>query len=172
MKFNTLFPTAAGLVLGSIFLSTPPALAQQPAVWTLADSVRRALDIAPELRAAGAEVTARAGELTQADIWPNPTIELRADEKLGIENRRGGYNLNQLSITQPIPLRRLPHQRRVAEEGLDRAGVQQQDQSLQIETRTAHAVHGATTAGGAPASGARAPDLGRRIAARPRTPKG
>lgn len=138
MKFNIVFPTAAGLVLVSILSGAPPVLAQETPVWTLADSVRRALDIAPELRVAGAEVTARAGELTQADIWPNPTIELRADEKLGIENRRGGYNLNQLSITQPIPLRRLPHQRRVADEELESARAQQQYQRLQIETRTAH----------------------------------
>jgi outer membrane protein, heavy metal efflux system len=141
MKFKILFPAAAGLVLGSFFLSVPTALAQQPAVWTLADSVRRALDIAPEMRAAGAEISARTGGLSQAGAWPNPTIELRADEKLGIENYSGGYNLNQLSITQPIPLRRLTHQRRVAEEELESARAEQQHQSLQIEARTAHAYH-------------------------------
>ena len=141
MKFNILSPTAAGLALVMILLGASPALAQQPVVWTLADSVRRALDSAPEMRASEAEIAARAGELSQADAWPNPTVELRADEKLGIENRRGGYNLNQISITQPIPLRRLEHQRRVAEENMESARAEQLYRRLQIETRTAQAFH-------------------------------
>lgn len=141
MKFNRVFPTAAGLVLGSIFLSAPPALAQQPAVWTLAASVERALNLAPEIRAAEAEIAARAGDLSQAGAWPNPSIELRADEKLGIQDRRGGYNFNLLSITQPMPLRRLAHQRRAAEENVGSARAEQQHQRLQIEARTAHAFH-------------------------------
>lgn len=143
MKFNIVFPTVAGLVLVSILSGAPPALAQDKPAWTLVASVQRALDSAPEMRAAEAEIAARTGELSQADAWPNPTIELRADEKKMIEtqNRRGGYSLNQLSITQPIPLRRLPHQRRAAEEDLASARAEQQVQRLQIETRTAQAYH-------------------------------
>ena len=141
MKFNIVFPTAVGLVLVMILPGAPPALAQETTVWTLADSVRRALDIAPEMRAAEAEIAARMGELSQADAWPNPTIALRADEKLGIQDRRGGYNLNQLSFTQPIPLRRLTHQRRAAEEDLESARAKQRYQRLQIEARTAQVFH-------------------------------
>lgn len=110
-------------------------------VWTLESSIERATAVAPELRAAESEVAARAGELTQVGAWPNPTVDLRADEKLGIEDGRGGYDLNQISFTQPIPLRRLAHQRRAAEAGLESARAEQRHQRLQLETRTAHAFH-------------------------------
>ena len=101
-----------------VFIACASAHAQ---VWTLESSVERATGVAPEMRAAEAEVGARAGERVQAGAWPNPTVEVRADEKLGLDDGRGGYSLNQISITQPIPLRRLVHQRRAAEAGLNSA---------------------------------------------------
>lgn len=113
----------------------------QAQVWTLESSIERVTTVAPERRAGEAEVAARAGELTQAGTWPNPTVELRTDEKLGIDDGRGGYTLSQVSITQPIPLRRLAHQRRAAEGGLESARAGQRHQRLQLETRTAHAFH-------------------------------
>ncbi len=141
MKFSILFQVAAGAAL--IFSGAPPVLAQPPAAWTLEQSVRRALDRAPERRAAEAEIAAREGELSQSDAWPNPTIELRADEKLAIEtqNRRGGLNLNQIIITQPLPLNRLEQQRRVAEENLASVRAEQLYRHLQIEARVAQAFH-------------------------------
>lgn len=141
MKFSIFFVAVAGWVMVLSLYGAPPALAQETPIWTLAASVQRALEAAPEMRAAEAEAAARAGGLTEADAWPNPTVELRADEKLGIENRRGGYNLNQLTITQPIPLRRLTHQRRAAEQELESARAEQQYQRLRIEARTAQAYH-------------------------------
>jgi cobalt-zinc-cadmium efflux system outer membrane protein len=132
-------PAAGRFCMGLLLAS---ACASAPAqVWTLESSIERATTVAPELRAAEAEVAARAGELTQAGAWPNPTVELRTDEKLGIDDGRGGYSLNQVSITQPIPLRRLAHQRRAAEAGLESARAGQHHQRLQFETRTAQAFH-------------------------------
>ena len=124
-----------GLLLAGVCASA------QAQVWNLESSIEQATAVAPELRAAEAEVSARAGERTQAGAWPNPTVELRGDEKLGIEDGRGGYNLNQISVTQPLPLRRLAHQRRAAEAGLDAARATQQQQRLQLEKRTAQAFH-------------------------------
>ena len=121
-----------------VFIACASAHAQ---VWTLESSVERATGVAPEMRAAEAEVGARAGERVQAGAWPNPTVEVRADEKLGLDDGRGGYSLNQISITQPIPLRRLVHQRRAAEAGLNSARAGQQHQRLQLEARTALAFH-------------------------------
>ncbi len=141
MKFNSALPTAAGWALVMFLLGAPLALAQEKPVWTLVASVQRALDVAPELRAAEAEIAARAGELSQAGAWPNPTLELRADEKLTIESGRGRFGLNQLAITQPIPLRRLAPQRRAAELTLQGVQAEQRYQNLQSETRTAHAYH-------------------------------
>ena len=130
--------------LRRLILSLLTALActsAQAQVWTLESSIQQATTVAPELRAAQAEVNARAGERTQAGAWPNPTLEIRGDEKLGIEDGRGGYNVNQISITQPLPLGRLAHQRRAAEAGLEAARAMQQQQRLQLENRTAQAFH-------------------------------
>ena len=130
--------------LRRLILSLLTALActsAQAQVWTLESSIQQATTVAPELRAAQAEVNARAGERTQAGAWPNQTLEIRGDEKLGIEDGRGGYNVNQISITQPLPLGRLAHQRRAAEAGLEAARATQQQQRLQLENRTAQAFH-------------------------------
>ena len=137
--FGKLFSSAlAGIWLAGAFTAGAYA---DTVIWTLESSIERALAIAPELRAAEAEAAARAGELTQAGAWPNPTIDLRADEKLGLEDGRGGYNVNQVSITQPLPLRRLAHQRRAAEAGLEAARAAQRHQRLLLETQTAQAFH-------------------------------
>lgn len=148
MKLDKFFSKAGVFLL--MMLGASPALTQEMPVWTLAASVQRALDNAPEMRAAGAEIAARSGDLSQAGAWPNPTIELRADEKKSIEtkNRRGGFNLNQITLTQPIPLSRLAHQRRAAEESMESARAEQQVQRLQIETRTAQAYHALQLAAG------------------------
>ena len=110
-------------------------------VWTLEASIKRALTVAPELRAAESEIAARSGNLTQAEAWPNPIVTVRADEKLGLENGRGGYSLNQVTITQALPLHRLEHQHRAAAAELESARAAQNYQRLLLETQTAHAFH-------------------------------
>jgi outer membrane protein, heavy metal efflux system len=123
----------------------PPAVAAQGGIstqlWTLEASIKRGTAVAPELRATEAEIAARTANLTHAEAWPNPTVTLRADEKLGLENGRGGYDLNQVTITQALPVNRLDHQRRAAEAELEAARAAQRYQRLQLETRTAQAFH-------------------------------
>ena len=65
-------------------------LAQPQDSWTLEDSIRRVVEIAPEMRGAWAAVSARQGALQQAGVWPNPQIELRADDKMGKDDGTGG----------------------------------------------------------------------------------
>lgn len=110
------FSLAAAVIAGAMSFP-PPISAAETVVWTLESATRRALEAAPELRAARAEIEARKGALTQAGAWPNPSIDLRADRKLGIEDGRGGTDPTQVAITQPLPLTRLAHQR-------DQAGAQ------------------------------------------------
>jgi len=128
-------------VLGVMLFAILPVHAGELTPWTLTESVRRAVFMSPELRAAEAEIEARVGVLEQSDAWPNPTMELRTDEKLGLEDGRGGYNLNQLSITQSIPLQRLSHQRRASEAALESARSAHAYQSLMLEAKTAQAFH-------------------------------
>lgn len=102
-------------------------------VWSLADSLRRALDVAPELQAAEAEITAREAELEQAGAWPNPTIDVRADNRLGIEDGSGGSGLTQIALSQPLPLRRISRQHAVAEANLDSARENLRHRKLLLE---------------------------------------
>jgi len=139
MVANYFLPATGRFYLGLLLCIASAGVQAQ--VWTLESSIERAITVAPEQRASEAAVAARAGELTQAGAWPNPTVELRADEKLGIDDGRGGYDLTQAAITQSLPLRRLAHQRRAAEAGLESARASQRYQRLQLETRTAQAFH-------------------------------
>ncbi len=119
-------------------LSLPWSLAAA-AEWTLEAAIRRGLEVAPEARAAEADVAVRAGELKQAGTWPNPTVEARADNRLGLEDRRGGTDLTQLVFSQPLPLRRLERERRVAEGRLASSEESRRFRLLQIERETAEA---------------------------------
>jgi cobalt-zinc-cadmium efflux system outer membrane protein len=118
--------------------ASPPA-ADTP--WTLPASVRRAVDTAPELRGAQAEVEVRAGELGQARAWPNPSVSARADDKLGLEDNAGGYDLTEIALSQPLPLTRRPHQRRVATARVDAAQALRRYEALVLEHQTAQAYH-------------------------------
>lgn len=110
--------------------------------WTLAASVQRALAVAPEMRAANASVGMRKGELTQAGSWPNPTISLRADNKMALEAANGSaYAATQLALDQPLPLRRLGRQRRMAEASLAAARAGRSLEALRLENRVAHTFH-------------------------------
>jgi cobalt-zinc-cadmium efflux system outer membrane protein len=117
-------------------LSVP---ARDVKVWSLADSIRRALDIAPELRVADAEIAAREAELEQAVAWPNPTMDVRADNRLGIEDGSGGSGLTQIALSQPLPLRRIARQRAVAEANLDSARENLRYRKLLLEREVAGA---------------------------------
>lgn len=107
------------------------------AEWTLEAAVRRAREIAPETRVADADVAARAGELRTASSFPNPTIDIRADDKLGQEDGRGGTDFTQLALSQPLPLRRLERERRAAQARLASSEAARRYRLLQIERETA-----------------------------------
>jgi cobalt-zinc-cadmium efflux system outer membrane protein len=99
------------------------------------------LELAPERRAADAEVAARESELTQAGSWPNPTIDLRADDRLGQEDGRGGTDFTQLALSQPLPLRRVLRERAVAEARLAGAEEGRRLRRLELERLAAQAFH-------------------------------
>ncbi len=81
-----------------------PTQAAAQDVWTLETSVQRVLDVAPEYQDAVAAVRAQKGALRQAGAWPNPTIELRGDDKIGRDEGVNGTDLTQFALSQPVPL--------------------------------------------------------------------
>lgn len=117
-------------------------LGQPQGIWTLEDSIRRVVEIAPETRGAQAAVNARHGALRQAGVWPNPQIELRVDDRLGMDEGTGGTDFTQFSFSQPLPLSgRLGHQQAVAGAELDAARANRRYQQLRLETQVAQRYH-------------------------------
>lgn len=118
------------------------ALGQPQGIWTLEDSIRRVVEIAPEIRGAQAAVSARQGALEQAGAWPNPQIELRADDRIGKDEATGGTDFTQFAISQPLPLSgRLGHRKDAAGAALDAARAERRYQQLRLETDVAQRYH-------------------------------
>ncbi len=136
------YPLWCAVVAPALYLWSVTAYAE----WTLGSAVRRVREIAPETRAADADVAARAGELRTASSFPNPTIEIRADDKLGQEDGRGGTDFTQLALSQPLPLRRLGRERRAAQARLAASEAGRRYRLLQIERETAEAFYAAQLA--------------------------
>ncbi len=106
----------------SVLLLAVPFKASSEDVWTLEKTVKRAVEVSPVVNAANAEIAAKQGSLSQAGAWPNPSIEVGGSQKLGIEDGRGGQDLTEFSVSQPIPLGRLSRQKRQAEAELKVSG--------------------------------------------------
>jgi cobalt-zinc-cadmium efflux system outer membrane protein len=131
----------AALYFNPAFTQTLPASALETKPWTLTESARRALETAPELRSAEAEVAARTGELVQAEAWPNPSVELGASDRLGQEDGRGGTNLTHIGLSQPLPLRRIARQRAAAEASLESTREGLRYRHLLLEREVARVFH-------------------------------
>lgn len=126
-----------------VLMMTGNNVVAQTQAWDLQSTAQRVLQVAPERGAAEAEVKARQGRLGQASVWPNPTIELGASNAMGKDDGKGGTDLNQLSITQPLPLSgRLGLQRKQAGANLKQAQANVGQQSLLLEYEAARVFHG------------------------------
>lgn len=125
-----------------------PVWAETRTVWTLVASVEQATKVAPELQAASAEIDKQQGRLEQAGAWPNPSLSMQVDDKLGIEDASGGYDFTQFSISQPLPISRLQHQRKQAEAELGSVAALRRDQQLLLEYKVAQRFHALQFAAG------------------------
>lgn len=126
---------SAGLVISPLTWAAPIPR------WTLDASIQRALEVAPEMKTADAEIGKQQGKLAQADAWPNPNISLQVDDTLGLDDTSGGYDVTELAISQPLPFGRLGHQRRQAEAGVASAQAQHGYQQLLLEYGVAQRLH-------------------------------
>lgn len=121
--------------------STANVSAEPVAVWSLESSIQQALNVAPELKTADAEIGKQQGKLEQAGAWPNPSVNIQVDDKLGIEDASGGYEVTQLAISQALPLSRLRHQRTQARSALAGAEAKRRQQQLMLEYKIAQRFH-------------------------------
>jgi cobalt-zinc-cadmium efflux system outer membrane protein len=129
---------ARPLLVVSMMLITTQSIAQQ---WTLEASVRQAMSAAPELEKSMAAIGARKAEIELSGMWPDPSIELRVDNKLGKDDHSGGYDLTDVVISQPIPLSRTKYQQSVAEANLMATQYSREYQALLVQNRVAKVFH-------------------------------
>ncbi len=116
--------------------------------WTLESATQRALAVAPQRLAADARVAAQKGMLDQAGKWPNPSVELGADNTLGKEDGEGGTDFTQFTFKQPIPLSgRIAYARKQARSDLNQAESEVDQQRLALEYDAARALHTLQRAG-------------------------
>ncbi|PJA32208.1 MAG: hypothetical protein CO187_05205 [Zetaproteobacteria bacterium CG_4_9_14_3_um_filter_53_7] len=132
------------ILLFGLFMLVLPAVSssqEDQGLLTLEQSVRRVAEIAPEMKAADAEVGKQKGKWEQADAWPNPSVSIQVDDNLSREVGGRGYDVTELAISQPIPLGRLAYQRQQAEAGLTSAEAQRKHQQLMLEYKVAQHFH-------------------------------
>jgi cobalt-zinc-cadmium efflux system outer membrane protein len=130
-----------GFLIVLLLALFPRVVAAESTVWTIESTIQRVMQAAPEWRAADAEVAVRQSELMQAGSWLNPTIDLRADDRLGLEDGRGGTDLTQFALSQPLPLRRVARERAVAETRIAGAKEGRRLRRLELERAAAQAFH-------------------------------
>ncbi len=139
---NGFFVQTRVTVCAAAVLMAGSANAQMPQSWTLESSAQRVLQVAPEHGVVEAEVNARQGGLQQAGLWPNPTIEIGASNAMGKDDGKGGTDLNQFSITQPLPINgRLGLKRKQAQASLKQAQADVGQQALLLEYEAAAVFH-------------------------------
>lgn len=143
LYFNLAFaqPSASTPAGTSEMAHAVPLPANGTKAWTLESATRRVLEVAPERRLSDTAVDMHQEELIQAGTWPNPSIDLRADDRIGQLSGQGGTSLAQLSLSQPLPFRRIARQRAAAESGLSAAQANRQAQFLLLEREAARVFH-------------------------------
>jgi len=124
-----------------IILLTIPSISYTEEIWTLENSVQQAISVSPLVFAAKEEINSRKAALSQAGAWPNPTLEIGGSNKLGIDDGKGGHELTNISISQPIPLGRLSVQRKKANADLKSANYNHFYQQLLQENIAAYRFH-------------------------------
>lgn len=126
------------LVCWLALASTPGmAASATPAIWNLKSATQRMLEVAPERRTFDATVAASQEEAVRMGQWPNPSIELRADNRIKQITGQGGASLSQMTLSQPLPFWRIARQRVEAASSVEAAQASRRARLLGLEQETA-----------------------------------
>ena len=115
--------------------------AQASETWTLESSIERAIAVAPELEMRAAAIRAQQAATRQAGAWPNPSMEIRADNRLARELGDSGYDVTELAVSQPLAWGISKARRTVAERELAVHESAAHGERLDLERRVAVAYH-------------------------------
>ncbi|NOQ88210.1 MAG: hypothetical protein GQ550_04740, partial [Gammaproteobacteria bacterium] len=109
--------------------------------WTLQSSVQQAIETSPELKKSIAELGVRQADINLSSMWPDPEVGFRVDNKMGLDDGAGGYDLTDVLIRQSIPMSRIKYQENAASASMKAARFSQQYQSLQVQNRISKVFH-------------------------------
>ena len=137
-KFDLAGPGCVAKVFLMLALTTGQSFARQ---WTLETSVQQAISTSPELEQSMAEIGARQQDINLSSMWTDPEIGFRVDNKMGLDDGAGGYDLTDVYIRQDIPVSRIKYQESAAEASLKAARYSRQYQSLQVQNRVSKVFH-------------------------------
>ena len=138
---NFMYKILVALLLTAGWVISPMSFAETTPHWTLNTSIQRAVSVAPEIKTADAEISKQEGNLEQAEAWPNPSVSVQVDNKLGLDDASGGYDVTQIAISQALPFGRLTHQRNQAEADVSAAKALRRHQQLLLEYTIAGRFH-------------------------------
>lgn len=125
------------LTLGALVVAATSAHAER----TLEQTIEEALQVAPERDAVGAGIAAGRAELRQSSAWPDPVLELRADDRIGRELGAGGREFTEVSFSQALPIGQIGPRRARARAGLAAERAAGASQQLELEHTVAEAFH-------------------------------
>ncbi len=109
--------------------------------WNLQSSVKQAIVASPELKKSVAELGVRQEDINLSNLWPDPEIAFRIDNRIGLDDGSGGYELSDVLISQDFPLSRIKYQEEAATASMKAARFSQQFQSLQVQNRVSKVFH-------------------------------
>jgi len=130
----------------ALFLLTPLVsnqLLAQPNIqeWNLRSSVQQAVTVSPELKKSIAELGVRQADIKMSSLWQDPEVEFRVDNKMGQDDGRDGYDLTDITISQPIPISRIKYQEDAASASMEAARFSLQFELLKLQNRVSKVFH-------------------------------
>jgi cobalt-zinc-cadmium efflux system outer membrane protein len=136
--------------LAGTWLAASTALATEPPAGglTLPAAVRRTLEHHPALAAAASGVDAALERQVQAGLWPNPELEVEA-ENFGGSGELAGFDASELTavLSQPLPVGgRVAAGRDLAGAAADAARTDLEASRLEVSARTRSRFYGALLA--------------------------
>ncbi len=109
--------------------------------WSLASSLKHAVEHSPELEKSAARIEIRQIDKALSHLWPDPEVSVRFDNRLGKEDGSAGIDLTDITLTQSLPYGRISEQQAVADAGLLAARFAKAYAALMLENRVARLYH-------------------------------
>ncbi len=135
---NFIFSKPTTYLLFTIIIISPVANAVQ---WTLQSSINQAVSASPVLNQFEDKIGARNEEMALSTMWPDPSIELKIDNQVGLDKGSGNYAFSEITLSQDIPISRIKYQQLVAKAQLSATKQEKKYETLRLQNSVAKVYH-------------------------------